>query len=352
MRSRPGRRASRRWRLFFVVFLSLIFSRLFCVFFAQFRSVHFSQVATPSETFIAAGALTKEEDEARAAEAKAEKEAQDIVAAQASLEEKEALLAALMIELADMEEVQKTVGDDPDTAAEVASEMTRLTAEVAAAQAAVGQANVDLQREVAEAAEAADDAARERAEADEAKETFSKARTAADEQHAVSQLELTTQREAEAATRGPDLEDLPPAPEDRRGYLLWLFEHKYDHEHRGSIETEQVEHLLYDLAILPHHRAIQPLVYALLDKDGGFRDGTSPALLANVAHQEHAIQDAALLTEKEGKAGFMARNLELKIQDDLRNLPPEDPLRESLEQQLAQAAGELHAAEERESVRN
>ena len=309
-----------------------------------------TKVATPSETYIAAGALTKEEDEAKAAEAKAEKEAQDIVAAQDSLQEKEAALEALKIELVDTEEAQKLVGDDPDTADEVAAEMARLTVEVTAAQAAVEQANVDLQREMAEAAVAAEDAQRERAEADEAKETFSKARTAADEQHVVAQLELAAQQEAEASTRGLALENLPPGPEERRGYLLWLFEHKYDHANRGSIETEQVEHLLYDLAILPHNRAVQPLVYALLDKDGGFRDETSPTMLANVAHQEHAIQDAALLIEKEGKSGFMARNLELKTRDDLRNLPPEDPTRASLKQQLTQAAAELHAADEREAV--
>eukprot|EP01043_Picozoa_sp_COSAG02_P037053 COSAG02_NODE_2755_length_8085_cov_6.024418_2_plen_575_part_00 len=73
-------------------------------------------------------------------------------------------------------------------------------------------------------------------------------------------------------------------------------------------------------------------------------------LLANIAHQQEAIHDAELLKEKEGKASFMARNLELKLKDDIGKLPADASEVADLRAQMTEAANKVHAAEEREAV--
>ena len=109
-------------------------------------------------------------------------------------------------------------------------------------------------------------------------------------------------------------------------------------------------HDRYDLGIMPRNRAVASYVADLSVKGGRYRDGVSDVLLANIARQQEAIHDAELQIAKEGKAGFMARNLELKLKDDLGKLPADAPQAADLRAQMGQAANDVRAAEEREAV--
>ena len=111
-------------------------------------------------------------------------------------------------------------------------------------------------------------------------------------------------------------------------------------------------HNRYDLGIMPRNRAVASYVADLSVKGGRYRDGVSDVLLANIARQQEAIHDAELQIAKEGKAGFMARNLELKLKDDLGKLPADAPQAADLRAQMGQAANDVRAAEEREAVAN
>ena len=106
----------------------------------------------------------------------------------------------------------------------------------------------------------------------------------------------------------------------------------------------------YDVGIVPRSRRVAPYLADLLVKGGRYRDGVSDVLLARIAHQQEAVHDAELLIAKEGKASFMARNLELKLKDDIGKLPPDAPEVAALRAQMAEAANKVHAAEEREAV--
>lgn len=212
-------------------------------------------VAQPSETFRAAAASSKEEAEAAAAEAAAAKEKEDIVVAQGALKQAEDKVEELKVELADVENLKQEAAEDPTLLAEIEADIERISRELSEAEAAVAHAKSELEREEAEAAAAEAIARKERAEAEEARETYSKVRTAAEEEHAVAQKQLLAQRQEEVTGGGRSLglEELSRVPEDRRAYLQWLFQHKYDEEQRGSIETSQVERLL---CVLSSHREL------------------------------------------------------------------------------------------------
>ena len=150
---------------------------------------------------------------------------------------------------------------DPDDAEGMAAaqpEMKRVLAACQQAKKELEEAKGGLQKEIREAEEAAAVAKKEREEANQAKATAdatyqksSQAKAQALQQHAAAQ-----QQGGEALS----LEELPPAPEERPSYVRWLFQHKYDAESRGSVEVDQVEHILYDLAILPRSRAVATLL--------------------------------------------------------------------------------------------
>ena len=204
-------------------------------------------VAQPTETFLKAADFAKEEAEAVAAEAAAAKEMEDIVVAQGILQQAEDRVTELRMELADNEGLKAEHGDDPTLLDAIVADIERIEGELRDAEAAVTHAKSELQREMAEAAAAEEVAHKERAEAEEAQEHFNKARTAADEQHAASQEQLSTQHENRAMGVGGStkIDEISLAPDERRAYLQWLFQHRYDEEKRGSIETSQVELLLY-----------------------------------------------------------------------------------------------------------
>jgi DNA repair exonuclease SbcCD ATPase subunit len=203
-------------------------------------------VAHPSETFNAAAAFSKEEEEALAAEAAAAKEMEDIVVAQDVLKQAEDKVEELKVELADVENLKQEAADDPALLVEIVADIDRLSRELSEAEAAVAHAKSDLQREIEEAATAEKIAHKERAEAEEAQENYSKVRTAAEEQHAAARQHMLAQREEQRAgvVGSTVFDELPQVPEERRSYLQWLFQHKYDEENRGSIETSLVEQVL------------------------------------------------------------------------------------------------------------
>ena len=154
---------------------------------------------------------------------------------------------------------------DPDDAEGMAAaqpEMKRVLAACQQAKKELEEAKGGLQKEIREAEEAAAVAKKEREEANQAKATAdatyqksSQAKAQALQQHAAAQQQAQ-QQGGEALS----LEELPPAPEERPSYVRWLFQHKYDAESRGSVEVDQVEHILYDLAILPRSRAVATLL--------------------------------------------------------------------------------------------
>ena len=145
--------------------------------------------------------------------------------------------------------------DDAEAMAAAQPEMKRVLAACQQAKKELEQAKEGLQKEIREAEEAAAVAKKEREEANQAK-------AQALQQHAAAQqqAEQQEQQQQEQGWPGLSLEELPPAPEERPGYLRWLFQHKYDAESRGSVEVDQVEHILYDLAILPRSRAVATLL--------------------------------------------------------------------------------------------
>ena len=160
---------------------------------------------------------------------------------------------------------------DPDDAEGMAAaqpEMKRVLAACQQAKKELEEAKGGLQKEIREAEEAAAVAKKEREEANQAKATAdatyqksSQAKAQALQQHAAAQQQAEQQEQGQQQGGGAlSLEELPPAPEERPSYVRWLFQHKYDAESRGSVEVDQVEHILYDLAILPRSRAVATLL--------------------------------------------------------------------------------------------
>eukprot|EP01047_Picozoa_sp_COSAG01_P076160 COSAG01_NODE_13290_length_1606_cov_2.605176_2_plen_209_part_00 len=93
-------------------------------------------------------------------------------------------------------------------------------------------------------------ALRERAEADSAQQDAAK--------------ELARVAEAAAASAAAaEVEQAEEAPTDRAGYMEWLFRVRYDPERCGSVDAADLPSLLYDLGVLPHQPAVEPLVLAL-----------------------------------------------------------------------------------------
>ena len=160
--------------------------------------------------------------------------------------------------------------DDAEAMAAAQPEMKRVLAACQQAKKELEEAKEGLQKEIREAEEAAAVAKKEREEANQAKATAdatyqksSQAKAQALQQHAAAQQQAEQQQEQQQQEQGwpgLSLEELPPAPEERPGYLRWLFQHKYDAESRGSVDVDQVEHILYDLAILPRSRAVATLL--------------------------------------------------------------------------------------------
>lgn len=101
---------------------------------------------------------------------------------------------------------------------------------------------------------------------------------------------------------------------------------------------------------MPHSRTVAPHVADLLVKGGRYRDGVSDALRANIAYQQENLHAAELEIAKEGKKGFMARNLELKLKDDLSKLLPDAPEAAGLHAQMTDAANDVRAAEVNEAA--
>lgn len=101
---------------------------------------------------------------------------------------------------------------------------------------------------------------------------------------------------------------------------------------------------------MPHSRTVAPYLGDLLNKEGRYRDGVSDELLAKIAYQKERIHDAELHIVKFGKAGFMARNLELKLKDDLSHLPIDAPESADLQRQMAEAANQVYLEEQREEA--
>ena len=159
---------------------------------------------------------------------------------------------------------------DPDDAEGMAAaqpEMKRVLAACQQAKKELEEAKGGLQKEIREAEEAAAVAKKEREEANQAKATAdatyqksSQAKAQALQQHAAAQQAEQQEQAQQHGGEALSLEELPPAPEERPSYVRWLFQHKYDAESRGSVEVDQVEHILYDLAILPRSRAVATLL--------------------------------------------------------------------------------------------